>query len=357
MLVVLKASPFGVGDQLTSVEMNILNDEIAHALDGINGGTYALTANLNLSSTTFGLQLGKLTLNTGANLLFNSSNTITGSPAWSGTPSFIGALSVNGITIASSGGPGGTGTLTIGSGAVIYLPTGGTLTVDAGATTTFTNNPTFAAGHTVTFAGTVHFDGTAEVTSGHLLAVDAGATLTLNGNGVVGGTGTLAFGSGTLLNVGSGAIQHIQSGGQLLLDAGSLATVSGPFGFASGATLSVAAGVAFNLAGVMAPTGAGHVRLRVKDDASLDANITLGINDADLFWLASPSGAWTWTLSNTGAARGDVMHFAIVTGANSVLVRNAVFVAMATLSHGANSSSVSVYFDGTNWQRTFIGTG
>lgn len=44
MLLVLRGSPYGINDELSSSEMNVLNDQLPNAFDAVNGGAYTLVA-------------------------------------------------------------------------------------------------------------------------------------------------------------------------------------------------------------------------------------------------------------------------------------------------------------------------
>jgi hypothetical protein len=343
-LAVLKASPFGVGDQLTSVEMNILNDEIVRAVDGINGGTYVLTAQLNFTSASFGLSLTKLDFANSAAIGFGTSVTIAGSPTWTGSPVFSGLVSVGAVTIASTGGPGGAGVLTIGATA--------TLSVIAGATTTFANNPVFSAGHTVDFNGTVHINATGEVVSGALLSIDAGATLSVVGTATVTGTlgvaGTLLIGSGGVQTVQSGGGLVVASGGTLNVNSGATATFASAVSF-TGPSISIANGLGVTLAGIIQPSGAGHVRKRVVT-AGLDTTVTFGINDGDVFHGVITANQ-NWTVSTVGASRGDILMLSISgSGAHTASVVSSTTVSLGTITDTVtNANGMLLYFNGSDW--------
>lgn len=343
MLVVLKASPYGLGDQLTSVQMNILNDEITHALDGVGGGTYVLGANLNLSSTTFGLQLGKLEMNNSSSMNFGSSVTVNGSPTWSGTITWSGGgITVGAITLAK----GPPDVLIIGSTAILSIPSGGTLSVAAGATTTFTNNPTFAAGHTVAFLGTVHFDATAEVESGGSLFVDSGAFFHLNGTGDV--AGTLSVG-GTL-NISSGGAFHLQSGSSADLANGSTTVLAGSFVVSTGGLITIGAtSSGISLLGIMTPSGAGRVRKRTFRPNGTGTP-TFTIADADIFHWSALAANQTVTLGATGAGAGDHVEMSILgVGTANILTVNYAASSVA-LQLGTGLHYLARFYFDTQWQ-------
>lgn len=354
MLIPLKGAPFAPGEDLTSVEMNILNDEITHAVDGIGGGTYALTASLIFSSLSFGLSLGKLDFANNAAIGFGSGVTIGGSPTWTGTITLVGQINNGALSF------GGGGVFTAGSGAIVSIASGALFVVAAGATTTFTNNPVFSAGHTVDFNGTVHVNSAAEVVSGALLSIDSGGTLSVVGLATVGGTLEI-HGTETIV---SGGFITVASGGTFTIGSGATATIASSLTF-NGTTLTIAGGSGVALGGIIQPTGDGHARLRIVDDSvTLDATITIGIAvtggvvAGDVFNLNTITGNRTWTLSNFGAQKGDIIHVGLFSGtANTVDVRSAAAVQIALLQHGSGLASATIYFNGTDWQRLHLNPG
>lgn len=352
-LIPLKGAPFAPGEDFTSVELNILNDEIAHAADFVNGGTYTPTAAIIVNSASFGLILSKLDFANSAAIGFGTSVTIAGSPTWTGSPVFSGLVSVGAVTIASTGGPGGAGVLTIGATA--------TLSVIAGATTTFANNPVFSAGHTVDFNGTVHINATGEVVSGALLSIDSGATLSIVGTATVTGTlgvaGTLLIGSGGVQTVQSGGGLVVASGGTLNVNSGATATFASAVSF-TGPSISIAAALGVTLAGVIQPSGAGHIRKRIVRDTgavTLDSNVTLSISIADYFHITVITANRTWTISTTGASDGDEMWLVTSTAAFTVSIISSSTASISTIS-GAPTAfpAAHIYFMAGDWHLGFV---
>lgn len=246
MLSKLKVSPFGLNDELQSVEMNILNDEIQNALDAINGGTYVAVSPVSWS--------GDWAFDGAGLVTFNCNSSFNAVATFNALGSFVaGAEFLSNVDVQSS----------------VAFANGSTLTGTAGATITWTGD--------VTFKGNIFFDT---------------------------GTSLAIFKNGATFNTGGSV------------------SVSVPWAFASGAALTLAAGSTASIATTVTMSGAGHINDRMVDAA--DTSTTYSIADGDVFYLpGSNTNLNTYTLSNTGAARGSRMRwYAFASLANTLKQHN-----------------------------------
>jgi hypothetical protein len=103
----------------------------------------------------------------------------------------------------------------------------------------------------------------------------------------------------------------------------------------------------------LAITGTGHIRRRY--EALTDADLTRGINNADIFVMpdGTPGAPRTLTLSHTGAAAGDVIRVTNLDNGQTLAVQNPPSSAILTLRRdGTLPFWVDVVFDGAAWVRT-----
>ncbi len=338
MLTPLKGAPFAPGEDLTSVEMNILNDEITHAVDGINGGTYVLTAGINFSSLAFPVQFGAVLLNNNATVGIGSTVVISGSPTWVGTITWSGG----GIVIGQVSITGGVVAISIGGAASTFdLNSGAAFTAAVGSTTTFNNDPTFSTAHVVTFDGTEHINGTAIVGGSGQLIIDTGTQILINGT----------FNLATTGHVLSGATFWIDNGANLFMSAGSNIDIAGDVEFGAGSSILIDAGILLTLGGVITPTGAGRKRQRInRPDGT--TNVTSNAGTADYFHYSAMTAPRNFILTATGAAQGDEVEISIlgVGNANQLTVQDDVAATLIGLSNQAGAPiSAHFYFDSGAW--------
>lgn len=261
----LKAGgPFGVNDELTSVEMNILNDEIQNALDAINGGSF-LTA----------------------------TQAVMGGGAAATPLKIVGTFETGGLV--------GTGTFQFSAGGAFtgahsyFVGSGATLNVQSGGIIVFAIGTGFTCGATTTFTGAAGFTATNLVT----------------------GTATWEFEAGSTVSFAS--LPTFSAG--LTVSAGT-STFSGPATFPGGITGGVqfANSVACNdnltcfdqltidLGGTLRFASSGHAQYRYVFGAN--ANHTYAVTDTDIVFVrdADMSGDHTYTMSNTGCVGGEIIE-------------------------------------------------
>lgn len=273
----LKASPFGVNDELTSVEINILNDEIQNALDAVNGGTYVA-----VNPVTVGGIWG-----------FTGDVLITGTFK-SNTIVEIGA----GATLRVDG----TANADFKSGADCLLENGSTLTGNTGSAIFWSGASTWSIG-LATFNCNVLFQapGTPHLTNGALF--DTGGTVTL-ATGV-----TLTLASGATVNVNApliigtgGYIRHKKKTGQDTAAVTYDIAVDGDVILWSSLTADRTCTIADATDGAtmhlaLEPTGTfGGFKVTVKraDTTTIDFLKPAGSGAGTLsaFWIIYTSGAW-----------------------------------------------------------------
>lgn len=175
------------------------------------------------------------------------------------------------------------------NGCTTLFKTGGSATFNSGHTSTWQSGSNFSiqtgahatisldSSCTVLVGTNCNFTIQADALADVLLG--AGASFALSGGC------TSSIGSGTTLNCAGSIL--VGSGGSIVIDTGANLTIKEP----------------------VIPVGDGRIRRRVLAKSS-DANQTLAIGDADIFWCppALLSTDRKITMSNTGAASGDIIH-------------------------------------------------
>jgi len=141
-----KSGGWALNELLTSSQMNAIRTELLKAIDGVGGGTYALTAPL---------------IFTGDDVRFDSDD--------------IDIVSGGELSILSGG------LLSVESGGAAQIESGGDLNVLSGGDATVLSGGTA----TVDSGGLLAMDGTQQVSSGAILQMLVGSTLQLNDLGVV----------------------------------------------------------------------------------------------------------------------------------------------------------------------------
>jgi len=222
------------------------------------------------------------------------------------------AIAIGGAGLAL----GGSNHQVLSGGAVVWL-NGSLLQVNASGAATFLCN--------------VALDGGATVASAHSLTMSSGSTFTASAGSNVGiQTGshvtagfdsscTVVFGSGCNLTIHSGAAADVTLGAAASfaltggctssIGTGTTLDVDGTILVGSGGSVVIDTGANLTIKEPVIPVGDGRIRRRVLAKSS-DANQTLAIGDADIFWCppALLSTDRKITMSNTGAASGDIIH-------------------------------------------------
>lgn len=181
------ANPGGwaLNEVLTSAQVNHLQNELLKAIDGVNGGTYALQSQLAFDGPADLVILGTLEIASGGLL----SVPVGGDISVFGelTINAAGDLLVDGVIAIRA-----PGTLEVRSGGELDVLSGGDLNVRAGG------------GITVDSGGQVSFDGGGilNLNASSVVSADAGSTQQLNGT----------------TNVQSGGLVRVLSGGTLRVD-------------------------------------------------------------------------------------------------------------------------------------------
>lgn len=252
----VKPSNWGVGEKLTSSQVNTADARWPSVIDGGAGGTYAPSGLISVGGSGFRVTT---------------------------------VLSVT-----------GTGSVNLYSGAVVVDSTSATfqgIQVDFGTLSTviFENGFNVVTGDaTVTAGDFTVVAGDLEVTAGSLTV---GGTANLNGNAIVTGSMSL-LGSTTAAAV---ACSSLLVASVITLDATHLTTTSAvTAAFAGPVTLSNTT----TLTGIIQQSGAGRMRGRASVTlANTDA--TISVATSDTFYTPAITADRAYTLTSAGAADGD----------------------------------------------------
>jgi hypothetical protein len=223
----------------------------AGTLDLLSASTVGASASLILSGGTI---TGPGALSAAAGSTLSGTGTVADTFTGAGTVTATGgSLAFDGTGDSFSGALNGAGTLAF---------TGGSDTLNTGATVTVATWNISNAGTSVTVSENLSYAGTFSTGSGTHVTVNSGDTLTLTGAatlaGSVNGPGTLAFAGGT---------QAINTGAQINSAAWSLSgtaattlneslSFAGAFTEGAGTSVAVASGNTFTLTGTSTLTGA-----------------------------------------------------------------------------------------------------
>lgn len=199
------ASGLWTNHVITGTEMELFDQRQFESINGDQGGTWTPAAIIRIGGS-FGLAIAThLVFDNSADVGFGTGVTINGSPTWSGTITWsAGGIAIGAISI-------GGGVLAAASTGIVSVATGASLLVAAGATATFSNDPTFAIGHTVTFNGTETINGNVNVQTGANVLMNVGSALLIYStismqNGTLSGSGTL---SGFLTRGSTGRLRDL----------------------------------------------------------------------------------------------------------------------------------------------------
>lgn len=196
--------------------------------------------------------------------------------------------------------------------------------------------------------------------SGNALTINATSTVispfTINGSGTLNvdvacasnlaGNTTIGASSAKTLTVNASSNFIGPTAFNANVNVQSTSSFTGAVTFASGAPIE--------LRTIITPTGAGRKLLRVNYGGST-SSVSYGPATWDVIHLTSNlSGTTTYTLSNTGAAAGDMMRIGNVAGLTSNTLNIVDAASAATINswnvNTTGATSRLFYFDGTNWK-------
>lgn len=287
----VKPANWGVGEKLTSAQVNAADAYWPDVIDGAGGGTWAPTDPIIIGGD--GLAV------TGP---FSANNaTVTGTVSVIGTTT-LNVLDVNDLA-----------TFTVG----VVIASGASINVDSGSIILSGAGLAVGTGVPSTFGGTVDFND----------AVVAADDFT-----VLGAT-SLAAATAASLVVGSAVTLDATT---LSTASGVATTLGGPVALSNTMTVGTTGRIAFS--------GAGRIIDRVYNLP--DADVTVSIADGTLFIVPALGAPRTYTMSTTGATAGDRVRFsafanstANVASVGAVNLRNAPGVEVA----------IDYYFNGSAW--------
>lgn len=328
----VKPANWGVGEKLTSAQMNTSDAYWPDVIDGAAGGTWNPTNPIVIGGdgihvTGLANLEGEVSIgdNAGSQLTIYADTFVNRDIAFIAgmTATFNGTAAFTDDLVMT-----GAGSFDLFSGSVIVTSAGG-LVMGGGV------DITMSAAANILLSATSAIDvnsGSIIISGATGLAVGGGVTAQFDGNTNIGATGVVTFDSGSDLD------------GSVELGL----TCTGALSFASGATVAIAAGAELQISGILRHQSAGRTIYRRY--TLPDANATVGVNDGTLFIVPALGAARVYTVSTTGAQAGDVIIFSAYanTTANLATVNGVWFLNFNGVA--GQFPAVALYYDGAAWQ-------
>lgn len=229
------------------------------------------------------------------------------------------------------------GQVNVKTGAFLTVRTGGTLSAETGTTISF------VAGSTVTLAGTNAFSGTQTITG----------TTHIGGTVNVPTGATFAFDNGSSLSAGATApfalANIVTCSNQVAFASGCVATVQTGASFVTQSGATITRGAAETVTGKVTQSGTGAYR-NVRRIAGAAADHTYDGREYDVIEVPNIAGATVWTFSNLGAS--DYVFVAVnrweASNANQLQLQRGDGSPIATFPTLV-SGAVTIFWNGTRW--------